>query len=135
VTTDEKLWSESIKFKSVNLAALQDYVARKVVDGLRLSLTDAEGRRLVRNVSVDPVAYEYFLRSRYLLSTNNNQKAIDLLEQSVSLDPNNALAWAYLARAFHINALQFSGDRNELSGPRPTTSRPWLLILSSHKLD
>lgn len=115
VSTGEKLWSESIKVKSGNLSDLQDYVARKVVSGLRLNLTDAEGKRLVRNVSVDPVAYEYFLRSRYLLSTNNNQKAIELLEKSVALDQNNALAWAYLARAYHINALQFSGDRQDLS--------------------
>lgn len=115
VSTDDKLWSESIKIKSGNLVELQDYVAQKVVSGLRLNLTDAEGRRLVRNVTVDPVAYEYFLRSRYLLSTNNNQKAIDLLEKSVALDQNNAVAWAYLARAYHINALQFSGDRNDLS--------------------
>jgi DNA-binding winged helix-turn-helix (wHTH) protein/TolB-like protein len=115
VGADDKLWSESIKVKSGNLVELQDYVAQKVVSGLRLNLTDAEGRRLVRNVSVDPVAYEYFLRSRYLLSTNNNQKAIDLLEKSVAIDQNNAVAWAYLARAYHINALQFSGDRNDLS--------------------
>jgi DNA-binding winged helix-turn-helix (wHTH) protein/TolB-like protein/tetratricopeptide (TPR) repeat protein len=115
VSTDDKLWSESIKVKSGNLVELQDYVAKSVVGGLRLTLTDAEGKRLVHSVSVDPVAYEYFLRSRYLLSTNNNQKAIDLLEKSVALDPNNPLAWAYLARGYHINALQFSGDRNDLS--------------------
>jgi DNA-binding winged helix-turn-helix (wHTH) protein/TolB-like protein/lipopolysaccharide biosynthesis regulator YciM len=115
VSTDDKLWSESIKIKSGNLVELQDYVAQKVVSGLRLNLTDAEGKRLVRSVSVDPIAYEYFLRSRYLLSTNNNQKAIDLLEKSVALDQNNAVAWAYLARAYHINALQFSGDPNDLS--------------------
>ena len=115
MSTDDKLWSESIKVKSSNLVVIQDYVAQKVVGGLRLNLTDAEGKRLVHSVPTDPVAYEYFLRSRYLLSTNNNQKAIDLLEKSVALDQNNALAWAYLARAYHINALQFSGDRNELS--------------------
>ena len=115
VSSGEKLWSESIKIKSDKLVELQDYVARQVVAGLRLNLTDAEGNRLVRRASVDPVAFEYFLRSRYLLSTNNNKRAIELLEQSVHLDPNNALAWAYLARAYHINALQFSGDRAELS--------------------
>jgi len=115
MSTDDKLWSESIKVKSSNLVVIQDYVAQKVVVGLRLNLTDAEGKRLVQSVPADPVAYEYFLRSRYLLSTNNNQKAIDLLEKSVAIDQNNALAWAYLARAYHINALQFSGDRNELS--------------------
>jgi DNA-binding winged helix-turn-helix (wHTH) protein/tetratricopeptide (TPR) repeat protein/TolB-like protein len=112
---DDPLWNESIRVQSDKLVDLQNYVAQKVVSGLRLNLTDAEGRRLVRSAPVDPVAYEYFLRSRYLLSTNNNQKAIDLLEKSVAVDQNNAVAWAYLARAYHINALQFSGDRNDLS--------------------
>lgn len=115
VDTGEKLWSESIKIMSRNLVELQDYVARKVVSGLRLNLTDAEGKRLVRTAAIDPVAYEFFLKSRYLLSTNNNQRAIELLEKSVALDQNNAVAWAYLARAYHINALQFSGDRADLS--------------------
>ena len=115
VSAVETLWKESIKIKSDKLVELQDYVARQVVTGLRLNLTDAEGKRLLRNAPVDPVAYEYFLRSRYLLSTNNNQRAIELLEKSVALGQNNALAWAYLARAYHINALQFSGDRSELS--------------------
>jgi DNA-binding winged helix-turn-helix (wHTH) protein/TolB-like protein len=115
VSTGDKLWSESVKGKVGKLAELQNYVARQVVSGLRLNLTDAEGKRLGRNASVDPVAYEYFLRSRYLLSTNNHQKAIKLLEKSVELDQNNPLAWAYLARAYHINALQFTGDRADLS--------------------
>lgn len=115
VISVERLWSESIKVKSTNLIELQDYVSRHVVSGLRLNLTDAEGKRLVHNAPVDPVAYEYFLRSRNLLSTNNHQRAIELLEKSVKLDRNNALAWAYLARAYHINALQFSGDQADLS--------------------
>jgi DNA-binding winged helix-turn-helix (wHTH) protein/TolB-like protein/tetratricopeptide (TPR) repeat protein len=115
VTTRETLWSESIKIKSDKVVELQGHVTRQVVDGLRLKLTDAEGKRLIRTPPVDPVAYEYFLRSRYLLSTNNNQRAIELLEKSVELDQNNALAWAYLARAYHINALQFSGDRGDLA--------------------
>jgi DNA-binding winged helix-turn-helix (wHTH) protein/TolB-like protein len=114
VTSGDKLWSESITLKSDKLAELQDYVARQVVNGLRLNLTDDEGKRLAHGTSVNPVAYEYFLKSRYLLSTNSNQKAIELLEKSIELDQNNALAWAYLARAYHINALQFSGDRAEL---------------------
>src|SRR5438034_1632752 len=121
VTNSEKLCIESIKVKSGNLVELQEYVARQVVSGLRLTLTDAEGKRLVRNAPVDPVAYEYFLRSRYLLSTNNNQRAIELLEKSVALDQNNAVACAYLARAYHINALQFSGDRKNLSKAEDNT--------------
>ena len=115
VPSGEKLWSESINVKNYELSHVQDYVARQVVKGLRLNLTSAEGERFDRNVSNYPVAYEYFLRSRYLMSTNNHRKAIELLIKSVENDQNYALAWAYLARAYHINALQFTGDKAELS--------------------
>jgi len=115
VQTGAKLWSESITVRADQLLALQDYVARKVVAGLKLKLSDAERGRLDKSAAGEPLAYEYLLRSRYLLSTNNHQKAIELLTKSVELDPNSALAWAYLARAYHIDALQFSGDREEIS--------------------
>jgi len=82
---------------------------------LDLKLTDAEGKRMSGGHAVDSLALEYFLRSQYLLSTSSQAKAIELLTESVHLDPNNALAWAYLGRAYHINALQFSGDRRELA--------------------
>ncbi|HST20782.1 MAG TPA: winged helix-turn-helix domain-containing protein [Blastocatellia bacterium] len=115
VSSGEKLWSESFNVKNYELSHVQDYVARQVVKGLRLNLTPAEGERFDRNVSNNPVAYEYFLRSRYLMSTNNHRKAIELLTKAVEIDPNYAQAWAYLARAYHINALQFTGDKTELS--------------------
>lgn len=115
VASGEKLWSESINVKYYELRHVQDYVARQVVKGLRLNMTPIEGEQFDRNVSNNPVAYEYFLRSRYLMSTNNNRKAIELLTKSVEIDPNYAVAWAYLARAYHINALQFTGDKTELS--------------------
>lgn len=115
VETGEKLWSEPINMKFDKLIELQDYVARQVVKGLRVNLTDSEGERFERNVSHHPKAFEYFLRSRYLMSTNKHREAIELLTESVRLDPNNALVWAYLARAYHINALQISGSRAELS--------------------
>jgi tetratricopeptide (TPR) repeat protein len=49
------------------------------------------------------------------MSTNTHAQAIEWLTKSVEIDPNYAPAWAYLARAYHINALQISGDRAELS--------------------
>lgn len=115
VPSGEKLWSETINVKYYELRHVQDYVARQVVKGLRLNITSAEDEQFDRNVSNNPVAYEYFLRSRYLMSTNNHRKAIELLTKAVEIDPNYALAWAYLARAYHINALQFTGDKTELS--------------------
>src|SRR5262249_26540195 len=114
VAGKQNLWSESMNLKFEKLLELQDYVARQVAKGLDLKLAVADGNRFNRQAG-DPLAYEYLLRSQYLLSTSNQSKAIELLTESVHLDPNNAVAWAYLGRAYHINALQFSGDRRELA--------------------
>lgn len=114
IENDAKLWSESVKVKSDKLIELQDYVALKVVQGLQLQLNEKEDKRLKRTVPVDPRAYANFAKSRYLMSTNNHREAIKLLTEAVQIDQNFALGWAYLARAYHINALQFSGDRKDL---------------------
>src|SRR5262249_47868674 len=115
VAGEKNLWSESMNLKFEKLLELQDYVARQVAKGLDLKLTDAERKRMSGGHAVDSLALEYFLRSQYLLSTSSQAKAIELLTESVHLDSSNALAWAYLGRAYHINALQFSGDRRELA--------------------
>ena len=114
VEHDAKLWSESIKLKSDKMTELQDYVARQVVKGLRVQLSAREDARIDRNVSVDPRAYASFVEARYLMSSKDHPEAVRLLEEAVRIDPNFALGWTYLARAYHISALQFSGDRKEL---------------------
>lgn len=115
VEHNKTLWGESISVKSDRIIELQDYVAQKVVKGLPVQLSAKEDARLSQSLSIDPRAYANFARSRYLMSTNNHREAIKLLDEAVEIDPNFALGWTYLARAYHINALQFSGDQKELS--------------------
>ncbi|HKQ06454.1 MAG TPA: winged helix-turn-helix domain-containing protein [Blastocatellia bacterium] len=109
-----QLWGGAIKGQSSKMIELQDYVAQQVVKGLRLQLTEREGARLNRSVPVDPRALADFARSRYLMSGNRHRDAIQLLNEAVQIEPNFALGWTYLARAYQINALQFSGDHREL---------------------
>ncbi|HWP44025.1 MAG TPA: winged helix-turn-helix domain-containing protein, partial [Blastocatellia bacterium] len=114
VKTGSSLWRERIDVKWDNLITLQEYVALKVIKGLRVSLSPAEQERVRNDEAGDPIAYEYFLRSRYMMSTSDHAHAMELLTKSVEIDSNNPLAWAYLGRAYHINALQFFGGRRDL---------------------
>jgi DNA-binding winged helix-turn-helix (wHTH) protein/TolB-like protein/Flp pilus assembly protein TadD len=114
VKTGNSLWSERVDVKRESLITLQEYVAWQVIKGLHLNLSSAELERVRSKVSDNPLAYEYFLRSRYLLATSEHAKAIEMLEKSVEIDANNSLAWAYLGRAYHLNALQFFGGRRDL---------------------
>jgi tetratricopeptide (TPR) repeat protein len=56
------------------------------------------------------LAYEYYLRGVDLYSLNEFATAIQMLEKSAAIEPNYALTWAHLGRAYTTNAsLRFGG--------------------------
>lgn len=111
VSANEILWQELIDLKYDKLLTVQDRVARQVVKGLHLNLAPDEAERLALDGPQDQPAYENYLLGRFLISTSNHPRAIQMLEKSVALDPDYAPAWAYLGKAYSISALQYFGGR------------------------
>ncbi|HET8677266.1 MAG TPA: winged helix-turn-helix domain-containing protein [Blastocatellia bacterium] len=111
VATEKMLWGDTIDLKYEKLLTVQDRLAEQIINALHLNLSVAEQEQIKTDAPHDPLAYEYYLRSRYLLSTNKHSEAISLLERSVEMDPSYTLAWAYLGRAYSISALQYFGGR------------------------
>jgi DNA-binding winged helix-turn-helix (wHTH) protein/TolB-like protein len=110
VATNEILWLDTINLKYENLLSVQDQVAQKVIDGLHLRLSPAESQRLALDVPRSPLAYEYYLRGVDLYSTSQFGLAREMLEKSVEIDPNYALAWAHLGTTYAASAsFQFGG--------------------------
>ena len=59
---------------------------------------------------VNPLAYEYYLRGVDLYSRSQFAMAIEMLDASIQMDPNYALTWAQLGRAYSATAsFQFGG--------------------------
>jgi DNA-binding winged helix-turn-helix (wHTH) protein/TolB-like protein len=111
VGTEKMLWSSTIDLQYEKLLTVQDRLAEQIINALQLELSVAEQEQIKTDAPHNPLAYEYYLRSRYLLSTNKHSEAINLLERSLDLDRSYALAWAYLGRAYSISALQYFGGR------------------------
>lgn len=111
VSRGDVLWNETIDVKYDKLLTMEDRVAGQIIRGLRLSLSPEEAERLKIDAPQNPLAYEDFLRGRYLISSNEHPTAIKLLEESVSLDPTYALAWTYLGKAYSVMASQYFGGR------------------------
>ena len=104
------IWEDTIDIKYENLLTVQDRVSQKIITGLELSLAPVEGERLKSDSTVSRSAYERYLRGVDLYATNDFENAIQTLEQSATMDPNYALTWAHLGRAYTTNAgLQFGG--------------------------
>jgi DNA-binding winged helix-turn-helix (wHTH) protein/TolB-like protein len=110
IKTQKILWRGTFDLKYEKLLTVQDNVAQQIIEGLELSLSPAEGERLKPEKPIDPLAYEYYLRSVDLYARSDFPMAIKMLEKSAEIDPNYALTWAYLGRSYNANAsFQFGG--------------------------
>jgi DNA-binding winged helix-turn-helix (wHTH) protein/TolB-like protein/Flp pilus assembly protein TadD len=104
------LWNGTINLKYRNLLTVHDDLAQEVIKGLELHLSPTEEVRLKPDANVDARAYEYYLRGVDLYSKSEFAMATGMFEKSVELDPNYALAWAYLGRSHNAKAsFQFGG--------------------------
>lgn len=100
VATGELLWSDRIDTAASDIIAVQDTIAQRIVEGLRVELSPAEQVGIAKATTQNPVAYEQYLRGRDLfarfifrtLSRDDCDSAIEHFERAIQLDPNFALA-------------------------------------------
>jgi TolB-like protein/Flp pilus assembly protein TadD len=113
------LWSETYDRTLDDIFAVQDDIAQSVVKELRGTLlgaapdskTSGEVRAEVAAAAQgrgdNPEAHRLFLQARYFvnrLAHEDVRRGIALLHQALALEPDHALAWAYLSWAEMIIA-------------------------------
>ncbi|HKY42704.1 MAG TPA: protein kinase, partial [Pyrinomonadaceae bacterium] len=100
VGSGELLWSDRIDTAASDIIVLQDTIAQRIVEGLRVELSPAEQDKIATASTQNPAAYEQYLRGRDLfarfifrtLSPDDCDGAIAHFERAAQLDPNFALA-------------------------------------------
>ncbi len=100
VASGEILWSDRIDTNAADIIALQDTIAQRIVEGLRLELSPSEQVGTGKATTKNPLAYEEYLRGRDLfarfifrsLAEEDCAQAIRHFERAIELDPNFALA-------------------------------------------
>jgi len=111
------LWSDSFNVSFTDIFKMQDEVSQQVVARLRIKLKPEEQSRLARARSVNPEAYDYYLRGKYhagLEVRSHNEATIEMLERAVAIDPNFAAAWAELAMAYKVRHFSIEPQEKEL---------------------
>lgn len=101
-TTDEHLWAKSYEGDLRDVVGLQGTVALAVAEEIEVELSSTERDRLARANTVDPEAYELYLRARYAWNRrtpDSIQKSMEYFSQAIEKDPNYALAYVGLAQA------------------------------------
>jgi len=111
--TDKILGQGVIDLKYDNLLTVQDKVTGQLISELQLSLSPSEAEHLKPGNPVNPLAYEYFLQGLDFHGQHKFPLAIKMLEQSTSIDPNYAPAWAYLGASYNSDAAFELGGREQ----------------------
>ena len=100
--TDFPLWSERYDRDMADVFEVQDEIARKIAEALRVTLTPQEQEALAAKPTENLQAYDLYLRGRSYARRRTRQDmefALQMFENAVTLDPEFALAHASIASA------------------------------------
>jgi TolB-like protein/Tfp pilus assembly protein PilF len=111
------VWSESFDREIGSVFELQDEIAQRLAEQLKSTL--GGDSPLQARASVDPQAYDDFLKARALYRDRRNiLKALQLFRSAVARDPGFAAAWANLALACEVAAYHTTATQQQLAGDR-----------------
>jgi TolB-like protein/Tfp pilus assembly protein PilF len=119
---DQHLWAEVYDRDLRDVLILQDEVARAIAKEIQVKLTPEEHARLSSSPTVDPDAYQLYIKGRYFWVRRNEQSfqhAIAYFQQAIERDPNYAAAHSGLADCY--SSLGFSFD---VGSQRPCDVQP-----------
>jgi eukaryotic-like serine/threonine-protein kinase len=97
---DRHLWAKKYERELRNALQLQDEVAQAIAREIQVKLTPQEQTRLASSRTVNPEAYDDYLKGRYFYyqwTAETDRKAHEYFQQAINKDPNYAPAWALWA--------------------------------------
>ncbi|HJU53130.1 MAG TPA: protein kinase [Pyrinomonadaceae bacterium] len=108
VGSGDLLWSDRIDADSADIITVQDTIARRIVEGLRLELSPAEKDGMAQPATANADAYEEYLRGRdrmgrfiyHTLARADVDAAIEHFKRAAELDPNFVLSWSALGGCY-----------------------------------
>ncbi len=124
--TDFPLWSERFDREMKDVFEVQDEMARKIAEALRVTLSPQELEALADKPTENLQAYDLYLRGkRYArrLTRQDVEFALQMFENAVTLDPSFALAYAASANACAMYYSFFSRDQIWVERAREASGR------------
>ena len=103
VATGSLLWGAQFDRKPGDIFVIQDEISNEISGKLRLQLTHAEKKRLVKRHTEDAEAYRLYLQGRHHWNRWTEEgfyKAIGVFQQAIQKDPSYALAYAGVADSY-----------------------------------
>ena len=102
-TSESQLWGEQFRQHKSDLMTVQEEIAWQISEALRLKLTTAQKKKLRKRSTVNPEAYQAYLRGRHhwnQWTSDGFRRALDEFQRAIELDPLYAVAYAGLADTY-----------------------------------
>jgi serine/threonine-protein kinase len=100
---ERHLWAESYERDLQNVLSLQNEVARAIAQEIKVKLTQQEESLLATADTIDPKAYEAYLKGRYHWNKRTEEgmlRAVEYFQQAAETSPKYAQAYAGLADSY-----------------------------------
>jgi TolB-like protein/Tfp pilus assembly protein PilF len=97
---DAHLWADTYDRRLVDIFGVESEIAKTIAETLQARLTGSERSSIAKTVTVNPEAYELYLRGRFFSEKRTGadlRKSIEYYDQAISKDPNYPLAYVGLA--------------------------------------
>jgi TolB-like protein/DNA-binding winged helix-turn-helix (wHTH) protein/Flp pilus assembly protein TadD len=106
VPADKQIWAESYEGDFRDTLALQSQVARSVAEQIRATLNRQEQVALAKSKTVNPMAYEAYLKGRYFWNKRTGdglRTAIQYFNRAIEADATYAEAYSGLADSYALS--------------------------------
>jgi len=124
--TDFPLWSERYDREMKDVFEVQDEIARKIAEALRVTLSPQELEALSIKPTENLQAYDLYLRGKRYARRQTRQDlefALQMFENAVTMDPSFALAYAACANACAMFYCNYSRDTNWVEKARTASGK------------
>ena len=111
--TDFPLWSERYDREMKDVFEVQDEIARKIAEALRITLSPQEREAIATKPTESLQAYDLYLRGKSYarrLTRQDLEFSLRMFENAVEIDPNFALAYAAIANVCSQNHYNYGRD-------------------------
>ncbi len=98
--TDAHLWGDTYDRKLTDIFAVESEIAKTIAETLQARLTGSEKSSIAKTPTVNPEAYELYLRGKFFAEKRTGadlHKSIEYYDQSIAKDPGYPLAYVGLA--------------------------------------
>ncbi len=103
VKEGRQMWSEIFNRKRTDLFAIQDDITRKIVEALKVRIL--EEKPVMRRYTEKLESYDLYMKGIYFYNKRgkeNLEKALGYFRSAIAVDPQYALAYAWIAETYTV---------------------------------